>query len=209
MGGATAPLAFVSNMNISTHRTPSPWLPLLIALGLGVGFGWLLRDQTQPQLQTSRPPAEAPIASDALQPSATIKPLADTRARISPTYAPTHVDHEKREANLQGNPYEAVLSRRFNSESTDAPWASRKITELRSMASSSQIAALGAEVSNLSVDCRQATCRMTGDFATRSAAEDWVTLYMSSLGNRLPSATYRLHEAPGGRTGIEIYGAAR
>lgn len=101
------------------------------------------------------------------------------------------------------------LVTRYESETIDQAWASTKRVELAEFSTSAQMEAIGAQPGNLSIDCRRTTCRVGADFPSRSVAEDWSTLYLSSLGSRLPNASLQTSANPDGSTHIDIYGLAR
>ena len=62
---------------------------------------------------------------------------------------------------------------------------------------------------DLRVDCKSSMCRLDSSFATNGQAEDWVLLYMSSVGSALPNAVVSRVPNPDGTTRVEIYGRAR
>lgn len=101
------------------------------------------------------------------------------------------------------------LVTRYESETIDQAWASTKRVELAEFSTSAQMEAIGAQPDNLSIDCRRSTCRIGADFPSRSVAEDWSTLYLASLGSRLPNASLQTSVNSDGSTHIDIYGLAR
>ncbi|MGY0652689.1 hypothetical protein ACW7GZ_12690 [Luteimonas sp. A537] len=100
-------------------------------------------------------------------------------------------------------------AQRFASEQVDPAWAPGKIDELTNLASEPAFAIANAEPQQLSVDCRSSTCRIDGQFETSSKAEDWILMYMSGVGSRMPNSVVSRSTNPDGSTRVEIYGRGR
>ena len=98
---------------------------------------------------------------------------------------------------------------RFASEQIDPAWAPAKESELSEISGREAFAQAGATPTSLAVDCRSSMCRLDGQFATRSQAEDWIMMYMSSVGNGMPNSIVSRSRNPDGSTRVEIYGRAR
>ncbi|MBJ6977906.1 hypothetical protein [Luteimonas sp. MC1895] len=98
---------------------------------------------------------------------------------------------------------------RYASEQVDPAWAPQKESQLTGIASNEAFAQAGAKPTSLSVDCRSSMCRVDGAFETRSQAEDWVMMYMSSVGGTMPNSIVSRTQAEDGSTRVEIYGRAR
>lgn len=98
---------------------------------------------------------------------------------------------------------------RYASEQVDPAWAPQKESQLTQIASNAAFEQAGAKPSSLSVDCRSSMCRVDGAFETRSQAEDWVMMYMSSVGGTMPNSIVSSSQAEDGSTRVEIYGRAR
>ena len=62
---------------------------------------------------------------------------------------------------------------------------------------------------SLDIDCKSSMCRVGGSFASNGDAEDWVLIYMSSVGSTLPNAVVSRSANPDGTTSVQIYGRAR
>jgi hypothetical protein len=101
------------------------------------------------------------------------------------------------------------LIARHAAERVDPAWSNAMELELVELADSDQIRALHANVSNLEVDCRTTMCRMRGDVPSITAGDDFVTLYMTNLGSRMPEAAYRYVRDDDGALHIEIFGIGR
>ena len=98
---------------------------------------------------------------------------------------------------------------RFASEKVDPAWAPAKETELSGLATNAAFEQAGAKPRSLSVDCRSSMCRLDGQFDSRSQAEDWVMMYMSSVGGAMPNSIVSRTQAADGSTRVEIYGRGR
>lgn len=98
---------------------------------------------------------------------------------------------------------------RYASEQVDPAWAPGKESELTGISNREAFAQAGAKPTSLSVDCRSSMCRLDGQFETRSQAEDWIMMYMSSVGNGMPNSIVSRSRNPDGSTRVEIYGRAR
>lgn len=101
-----------------------------------------------------------------------------------------------------------VLSR-YRRESVDARWAAVQEGALQRASTSRQIARTGANPANLDVDCKSSVCRVEADFASRGAAEDWVTLFLLGAGSELPRAVFEHSVNPDRTFHVEITGYAR
>lgn len=104
---------------------------------------------------------------------------------------------------------QAAFASRYGSEPVDASWATIKQAELTKLAVSDQISELGVEPKNMSVDCKTTMCRVTADFASMSAGDDWFTLYMGNVGTKVPVASYKYVQNPDGTVSINLYALGR
>ena len=100
-------------------------------------------------------------------------------------------------------------AQRYASEQVDPAWAPAKITELNGIAADPVFASTGVEPSSLSIDCRSSMCRIDGQFEDASKAEDWIMLYSSSVGSKMPSSIISRTRNPDGTMRVEIYGRGR
>ena len=132
-----------------------------------------------------------PLSAEALQDSA--RQTADKRKQVQ-----QQVDRTQ-----------AAFAARYTNEPVDAAWAGAKEAELMGLGVSDQIRQLGAEPQNMAVDCKSSMCRITGDFATMSTGDDWVTLYMNNVGDKLPMASYKYVQNPDGTVTINVYAVGR
>jgi hypothetical protein len=99
--------------------------------------------------------------------------------------------------------------RRFASEQVDPAWAPQKENALTSLANQPQFDTAAARPRRLDIDCRSSMCRINGEFETGSKAEDWILMYMSSVGSAMPNAIVSRRPNPDGTMRVEIYGRAR
>lgn len=98
---------------------------------------------------------------------------------------------------------------RYAHEQVDARWAGTKEATMLEAGRSGQILELGAEPHALDIDCRTSMCRIRADFATQSSAEDWFTLFATTLGREMPKATFRYSRNEDGSARVLAYGLAR
>lgn len=101
------------------------------------------------------------------------------------------------------------LAAQFNGEKTDTAWAPAKERSLAALSTSDQIKGLNADISNLSVNCKSTVCRVTGDFPTMVAGDDWFTLYMNNVAPEMSYASYKYVPNKDGSFRIEVYGVGR
>lgn len=101
------------------------------------------------------------------------------------------------------------LFTRYQNEKVDGGWATAREQSLIEHAVTPQIHDMGAEPKNLTAHCRSSTCRLTADFPTRVAADDWFTLYLTNTGTDLFNASYQATINDDGTTHVEIYGLAK
>lgn len=98
---------------------------------------------------------------------------------------------------------------RYASEQVDPAWAPQKETQLNGIAAQPAFEAANAQPQSMSVSCRSSMCRIDGQFESSGKAEDWLLMYMSSVGTAMPHSVVSRHLNPDGTTRVEIYGRAR
>jgi hypothetical protein len=112
----------------------------------------------------------------------------------------------------QANQAQAVAAGRnklvsqYQNEKVNGGWAAAREQSLTSNAVSPQIEQLGAKPKNLTAHCRSTTCQITADFPTPTAADDWVTLYLTDPATALSKSSYQTSENPDGSVHIDLYG---
>lgn len=104
---------------------------------------------------------------------------------------------------------QAQSAARFASEQVDPAWAPAKESELSALAANTAYEEAGAKPSSLTVDCRSSMCRLDGRFESRGQAEDWVMMYMATVGGAMPNSIVSRTQAEDGSTRVEIYGRGR
>lgn len=98
------------------------------------------------------------------------------------------------------------LISQYQNEKVNAGWAAPREQSLTANAVSPQIEQLGAQPKNLAAHCRSTTCQITADFPTRTAADDWVTLYLTDSVTALSRSSYQTTANPDGSIHVELYG---
>ena len=101
------------------------------------------------------------------------------------------------------------LSTQYQNERIDGGWAVAKEQTLTALGTSTQMEGLNAAPRNLKVQCRATTCRLTADFATKLAADDWFTLYSLDAGAEMPNVSLHQTFNADGTVRVELYGFAR
>lgn len=150
---------------------------------------------------TARPPvaragaAASPVSQDQIN---------DKLASAVAGRAKSREEHLARSEALR-----AQSAQRFASEQVDPAWAPGKEAELDKVARQPQFEMAGAQPQSLSVDCRSSMCKVDGQFETGGKADDWVLMYMSSVGSGMPNSVVSQSRNPDGTTRVEIYGRAR
>ena len=103
----------------------------------------------------------------------------------------------------------AAMASRFVAEKADPAWSGAHERELASLQDSGPMRDAGAKATNFQVECRSTMCRIQAEFPSQSMANDWLQLYMGSVGDGLPVATAHQTRNPDGSVQIEIYGVGR
>lgn len=159
-------------------------------------------------------PAQATQAQDPASPPATTRsagasPSAalDRRARMQDSIARRQ---EARQAQIKKSAEQRKkAAEAFQREQVDPAWAPKKEVELNGIAAQPAFETAGAVPKDMRIECKSSMCRLDGSFAASGQAEDWVLLYMSSVGSALPNAIVTRTPNPDGTTRVEIYGRAR
>jgi hypothetical protein len=101
------------------------------------------------------------------------------------------------------------LEGRYASERGDPRWAMATERTLSGLQTSPQIEDLGAKPIHFNANCRTSVCRIHADFASRRAAEDWLTLYTLNAAVQMPNVSVQTLANPDGSIRLELYGFAR
>ena len=115
----------------------------------------------------------------------------------------------RREHEARNRALREESEQRFASEQVDPAWAPQKERELRDVASQETFEVAGANPTSLSIDCRSSMCRLNGEFESNGKGEDWILMYMSSVGSSMPNSIVSRTRNPDGSMRVEIYGRAR
>jgi hypothetical protein len=102
-------------------------------------------------------------------------------ATDAPADAVREPTRSSREGRLQG---------RYESEPIDQARASAKQQALETLQSNRQIEELGARPVALDVACRSTICRVQAEFASRVAADDWLTLHLLKAGREMSRVSF-------------------
>lgn len=182
---------------------------VLLACGLAALGGWHAAKrhaaQSAPSLPVQRQAAAASTRSPAAA-SRLVPMLAETEEAARQQ---TERSTEQSEAKRLVDSGRRLLQQRFESEQADAAWARRKEIELESLVITPQMEPINAIPTSFNVECRSATCRIIADFANRAAAEDWLTLYLTTNGGLLKQASFDQSPQPDGTIRLQVVGAAR
>lgn len=101
------------------------------------------------------------------------------------------------------------LLERYRSEPVDAAWASHTQTILADTNNSPMLASADAKPLAFDSQCHSSVCLIGADFASRSAADDWLTLYTTLAAEHLSKAAVERTSNPDGTIHLQIYGQAR
>lgn len=100
--------------------------------------------------------------------------------------------------------------RAYRSEQRDAMWAPAKERELHTVAGSEALKSAGiAPATDLQITCRQSLCESVAEFASGSAAQDWLLGFMASMGSASSRSAVRQETLPGGGMRVRIVSEAR
>jgi hypothetical protein len=199
-------------MTLKNRKTPLIVAAVLIA---AVAIGTIVArrsgdtepDQQAGQNSQTQDASAPPSASAVSARSANSGSATDGRTRLQETVARRQESRQaqiKKSAEQRKNAAEA-----FQREPVDPAWAPKKEVELNSIAAQPAFETAGAVPKDMRIDCKSSMCRLDGSFTTNGQAEDWVLLYMSSVGSALPNAVVTRTPNPDGTTSVEIYGRAR
>lgn len=119
------------------------------------------------------------------------------------------IRHRMGEAERRATAQHEAFQGQFASEPVDKTWAAGKEAEMLEASVSDQIRTANAIPSNLEVQCRRHICKVGSDFASVGLAEDWVILFATAMGGRMPNMSYKYTPNPDGTTHVEAYGLAR
>ncbi|MGY1457512.1 MULTISPECIES: hypothetical protein [unclassified Luteimonas] len=196
---------------------PSNRIPLVVAtvVVLAVVAGtFVLRGRDKATLDDANVAAQDAPADAAIAPPPA-PPVSPGDAGRGQSAEDLRGDHVARRAQMRRD-HEARISelreqsaQRYASEQVDPAWAPQKESELKDVANQPGFEVAGAQPRSLSIDCRSSMCRINGEFESNGKAEDWILVYMSSVGSSMPNSVVSRKRNPDGSMGVEIYGRAR
>lgn len=98
----------------------------------------------------------------------------------------------------------------YRAETVDAAWAPGKERELARISALEGVeAAQAVKPTSLDIDCRSTMCQVVATFANSGAAQDWMLMYTSSLGNAMPRVATTRVDNPDGTVSVRMYGKSR
>lgn len=188
-------------------------LILVVAVVAAIAIGTVL-------VRKSATTADAPVEPAAIEEvaprPASGQPVASRPPRQSMAQARDRI-HETAERRNQAREEQArktaELNRQaaetFRNEQVDPAWAPQKETELTDIAAIPAFETAGAVPTSMDIECKSSMCRLESSFENSGQAEDWILLYMSSVGGAMPNSLVSRTANPDGSTRVEIYGRAR
>ena len=190
----------------------TPWLivgGVVVCMGLVTIYAQRLKSDDDPAAPAQTPAeARAPMPRlPAHSPRAAVPGLSPTAQAVA--VQRQAVAQQRKEAQARVDRTQAAFASRYETEPVDASWASAKESQLTRLASSDQIKQIGVEARNLNVDCKSSMCRVTGDFDSMGAGDDWFALYMNNVAEQVPVASYKYIRNPDGTVKINVYAVGR
>jgi hypothetical protein len=101
------------------------------------------------------------------------------------------------------------LLARYRSEPVNAAWAARTQTALADANTSPMLNSADAKPLSFDSQCHSSVCLIRADFASRQAADDWLTLYTTLAAKNLSQAAVERTTNPDGTINLQMYGQAR
>lgn len=190
-------------------------LPWIVVGGVVVAIAaatWLIRDRGAATAEAPAEPVQ-PVATGTAPPATrsgapASRPLptdpAERMAAISERRAERRAEFERRNEEMR-----VAAEKTFTTEQVDASWAPVKERELDTIAARPEFATANATPKRMDVQCKSSVCRLDGDFTSMGQAEDWVLMYMSSVGSAMPNSVVTRTANPDGSASVRIYGRAR
>lgn len=202
------------NQTPTEARPPSRWkLPvvaLVVVVALILGVTVLRRTPNivtaapvtgQDSIVDTRP---APMASVSAQGIAN-----DTLGKMDSSSANLLNGQDRARVKAEAEARQRAYAAQYAQESVDASWASAKEAKMLEASKSGEISQLNAEPGDLNIDCKTSLCKIQANFASHGQAEDWLTLFSTTLGGEMPKASFQYLSNPDGTTEVVIYGVSR
>jgi hypothetical protein len=112
------------------------------------------------------------------------------------------------EISAQNDRIKAAAASRYATEKQDVVWAAGKERALANVAVE-VASASAAKPQGLNTDCKQTLCRTTATFGTPGAADEWVSLYMASMGGVMKRSVVSTVRNSQGTIDVDIYSVAQ
>jgi hypothetical protein len=201
-------------MNGFSRHVSRFWLGWLLVAAVVVLAIMTLRASTSTQREAlvavSDEPAPAtqvhakPGSSSARYP-AQPAPSVDDPAREALEHA-LAMEHRRMEKGEKDQRYwqEGFAAQRVNPE-----WAPPKEREILQLVGSDKFKASNASPEGLEVECRSSLCRVTADFPSNVAAQDWTEFFTLYSASRFSGGLSRQETIAGGKARLTIITAAR
>jgi hypothetical protein len=199
--------------NQNSKPSATPWLIAgAVALLMAVVMIYLhdKRRNAAPAAAVVPAAAEAPAARPSTSSRYTPRRPIDGRAAAQAMAVRREEMAQKRkQVQARVDRTQAAFASRHRNETVDPGWSNAKEVALTKLATSDQIQQLGVDARNMAVDCRTSMCRITADFDSMAAGDDWVVLYMNNAAQQLPAASYKYIQHPDGTVTINVYAIGR
>ena len=156
------------------------------------------------------PVAEVPVAADTTRVEASARPTKAGRGARDSNLdnRQQNMEEVQKEAQRKAESQHLAFAARFAAEQVDARWAAAQQADILAASKAGQIAQLQAQPKQIDIDCKSSTCRVEADFARRSVAEDWLTLFLMNMGGGMANATYEYSTNPDGSARLTVYGVS-
>lgn len=184
----------------------------IIAFGLMLVISW--HTSTRPDATAQPPVTRTNMNSgDVMPPALSNRPVLQPLPALSDAEYQARERAERRQRQSQANAIVDTgrrnLESEFASESLDPVWSRAKETELEKFVLDPQMEAIGAIPTAFTVACKSSVCRIVAAFPSKTAAEDWTSLYVINNGGLLSRVSYNHVLQPDGTMQLELIGSTR
>jgi hypothetical protein len=198
--------------NSKPKQTIIPWLvagAVLLSMAVVMVYRHRARENDA-LLQSSAPVTAEPVSRTPSVPHR----RTDSRAALAGAAQSMAAKREelgrrRKEVQVRVDRTQAAFASRHRSEAVDPAWSNAKEAELTRLATSDQIKQLGVDARDLNIDCRTSMCRITANFDSTAAGDDWIVLYMNNVAQQVPAASYKYIRNPDGTVTINVYAIGR
>lgn len=182
------------------------WIAPVVVLAIAFA-GWHFFDSRPHAAPTEVVPESADTVSSTPFPAPSVRSPAPMRASSLPSPAVHSAIREQARAVVSAGRNRLVGA--YRSEPRSAVWAMQMEQTLTQQSQSPEFASLQANPLDFAVRCRTSTCHITADFASRTAADDWATLYVTNGETGLANTVYDVVVNPDGSVRLELYAHPR